>query len=300
MEELYTERNNLRQGIERTYDISVEVYNLLIECCKKYIKNLGYKYPDTCPDDDNSICGTDEKQLFSLLKYRIPELKSNDEPIPELHVTIFDVYNQEAVLDFVEYIAQNMKTLVRGSYHDYFKHYHVSFNDTPLDFNKFREEINDIFQMTGLQYILTAKRTIERLTESDQQIDNVLNTVDRITEKGLKDLLVESIKLYKSPQKENNHLATEKIWDALERLKTIYSSDKRKSLAKIITKISDENEPYKELFNKEFSELTNIGNNFRIRHHELTKVEISNKWYYDYFFNRCLSLISLTVKFIYK
>lgn len=300
MEKLYTERNNFRQGIERIYDISVDVYNLLIKCCEKYIKNLGDKYPNTCPDDNNTICGTDEQLLFSTLRYRIPKLISKNEPISDLSIRECDDYCPEAVLDLIEYIAQNMKTLVKGNYHDFFNHYHVSFNDTPSDFNKFREEINDIFEMTGLQYILTTKRTIERLTESDQQIDNVLDTADKITEIGLKDLLVESIKLYKSPQKENNHLATEKIWDALERLKTIYLSDKKESVTKIITEISDGNENYKELFNKEFLELTAIGNKFRIRHHERSKVEISNKWYYDYFFNRCLALISLTVKFIYK
>ena len=48
----------------------------------------------------------------------------------------------------------------------------------------------------------------------------------------------------------------------------------------------------------EFKELTGIGNRFRIRHHERDKIDIVDDNYFDYFFNRCLSLISLTLKFV--
>ncbi|QDR79616.1 hypothetical protein [Sporomusa termitida] len=56
--------------------------------------------------------------------------------------------------------------------------------------------------------------------------------------------------------------------------------------------------PYVELFEKEFHELTAIGNNFRIRHHETTKTDIEDNRYYDYFYKRCLSLISVAIKYL--
>ena len=48
----------------------------------------------------------------------------------------------------------------------------------------------------------------------------------------------------------------------------------------------------------EFNTLTKIGNSFRIRHHETDKIEIQDIRYYDYFFNRCLSLIAIAIQYL--
>lgn len=63
--------------------------------------------------------------------------------------------------------------------------------------------------------------------------------------------------------------------------------DKKKSCIKIISNISHNNVDYEEIFNQEFQELTNIGNRFRIRHHEIGKIEIIDPNYYDYLYHRC-------------
>lgn len=57
--------------------------------------------------------------------------------------------------------------------------------------------------------------------------------------------------------------------------------------------MSKNNSDYKELLKNEFSTLTIIGNDFRIRHHETNKKEICCKEHYDYLFNRCLSVLKL-------
>ena len=53
--------------------------------------------------------------------------------------------------------------------------------------------------------------------------------------------------------------------------------------------IGDEN--YKILLNDEFLKLTEIGNEFRIRHHETNKKEIIDNRHKEYLFNRCTSLL---------
>lgn len=53
-----------------------------------------------------------------------------------------------------------------------------------------------------------------------------------------------------------------------------------------------------ELFNLEFRALTDIGNKFRIRHHETNKVDIADIRYCDYLFNRCLPLINLAIQYL--
>lgn len=54
------------------------------------------------------------------------------------------------------------------------------------------------------------------------------------------------------------------------------------------------------MFEKEFYELTTIGNNFRIRHHETTKIDIEDDEHYDYFYKRCLSLITVASQYLYN
>ena len=54
------------------------------------------------------------------------------------------------------------------------------------------------------------------------------------------------------------------------------------------------------MYNEEFKALRNIGNNFRIRHHETTKVDITDDRQYDYFYKRCLALISTAVQYLEK
>ncbi len=46
------------------------------------------------------------------------------------------------------------------------------------------------------------------------------------------------------------------------------------------------------------SELTDLGNSFRIRHHETSKIDFTSDNHREYFFNRCLALIVLAIKYI--
>ena len=93
--------------------------------------------------------------------------------------------------------------------------------------------------------------------------------------------------------------AVEKLWDALERLKTYYTTlDKKASVTQIVNAIASGQTSYIDLFNLEFKALTDIGNNYRIRHHETNKIDITDIRHYDYFFNRCLSLIGTAIQYL--
>ena len=75
----------------------------------------------------------------------------------------------------------------------------------------------------------------------------------------------------------------EKIWDALERIKTVLGNpgmSKKESVSELINRMSNGNKTYFDLFNSEFKALTDIGNSFRIRHHEIEKIDISDELYY--------------------
>lgn len=158
--------------------------------------------------------------------------------------------------------------------------------------NDFEAQVNAILKLNGIALKLDNGKIVSAF---DSQINN--STLASIQEAGLKELLQEANKYY---DEGNLKIAVEKLWDAFERLKTSYSPtlDKKKSINRIVCDMSSNKEPYKELFEKEFIELTTIGNKFRIRHHETTKIDIEDNSHYDYFFRRCLSLISIAIQYL--
>lgn len=115
-------------------------------------------------------------------------------------------------------------------------------------------------------------------------------------EVGLTELLQKAQSFFNQGIKQE---AVEKLWDAFERIKTINTDcDKKKSVQKIIGLISKQNHEYESLFKNEFTSLTEIGNKFRIRHHETNKIDINDEYYYNYFYSRCSSLLSLVLSYI--
>lgn len=87
--------------------------------------------------------------------------------------------------------------------------------------------------------------------------------------------------------------ALEKIWDALERLKTLLDKDKKKGIELICKQLSDEIDI--SFFDNEYKALTDLGNCYQIRHFEIDKKPIDNTETKKYLFFRALSLINFTL-----
>lgn len=175
----------------------------------------------------------------------------------------------------------------------------ISYDNTRNSASEFKSAINGIFEKTGLQYTLTDHGMVERVVDNGIQLNEIESTLIQIKEKGLKELLDDAILAYKTPHPSARQGAVEKIWDALERLKTYYTAlDKKNSADKIVSDMANGQADFINLFNAEFKALTDIGNNFRIRHHETSKIDITDSMHYDYFFNRCLALIALAVQYL--
>lgn len=68
--------------------------------------------------------------------------------------------------------------------------------------------------------------------------------------------------------------------------------------SKLSFEIIDSNEDFNKLLDTEFKSLTNIGNQFCIRHFETYKIELKDENHYEYLFNRCLSVVLLSLKYI--
>ncbi|GIQ68359.1 hypothetical protein XYCOK13_11830 [Xylanibacillus composti] len=165
-------------------------------------------------------------------------------------------------------------------------------------FEKYNEDtgfeagVNTIFKLNDVPLELQSGKVENTL--SIQIEDSALMLIQ---EAGLKELLQEAARYYNNG---NLKIAVEKLWDAFERLKTYYSPtlDKKKSVGRIIDDMSNDNAHFKELFDKEFLDLTKIGNDFMIRHHETTKINIEDERHHEYFYKRCLSLVSVAIQFL--
>lgn len=299
---LYTERQGMRKPIERTSTISIEMYAMLFDCCEKYYDNLAWKFPAECPDGQG-CCGLDYQQFSTHMKFDIPTLyrHSNgriDKPGDNYYGSSDD-YDQYALLDLIEFIGQNCRDISVGSFHSYFGHHHIKLMETNDVSVAFRRDINGVFQKTGLLYTLAENMTVERVIEYSIIAPEVETAIELVKEPGLKDLLDEAVALFKQPNPVMRDDAVEKIWDALERLKTYYTTlDKKASANKIIADMSGGQSAFEQLFSAEFYELTKIGNDYRIRHHETNKIDINDIRHYDYFFNRCLALVAASIQYL--
>lgn len=299
----FTERHGMRTSIERTSIITVERYALLFDCCSNYYNHIAWKFPAKCPDG-NGVCGLDYEKLNNALTFDIPTLYRDQsgeiaKPSKSYYGNDGD-YDQYALLDFIELIAQNCRDISDRFWHSYFMHYDLSFAMTRESFRNFREDINAIFDKTGLLYTLTESGIVERIEEHGVLSTETETAIKQVSEQGTRELLEEAIAFFKQPHPAARKGAVEKIWDALERFKTYYPVlDKKSSVAKIVGDMANGQAEFIKLFDDEFRALTSIGNNFRIRHHETNRIDITDNRHYDYLFNRCLSLIALAIQYLH-
>jgi hypothetical protein len=112
-------------------------------------------------------------------------------------------------------------------------------------------------------------------------------------DKELDDLIIEARRRYLSYKEDERRIGLEKLWDAFERMKTIEpltegKSNKKASANKLLTYINDK--PLRDVVQKDMEALTNVGNEFRIRHHETDKHAVPVDGH-DYLFARMSNAI---------
>jgi len=298
---LYTERHGIRAPLEKTYSINTDMYSLLLDCCKRYQKNLTHIFILNCHNDftDSDYVAFDEKGFITRIKIRIPSL-FRDEYDRICAPAYDDEYDQYALLDLIEFFAQNIKDISERWNNERYRNYKtIDCHNSSDVFENFQEAINEIFTESGLLYELTDEKIIERIVENSPLTTEIENTFAAVHEVGTRELLKDAVALYKTPNPTARQDSVEKIWDALERLKTYYTTlDKKHSFKKIVNDMANGSDDFADLFNNEFKVLTDIGNKYRIRHHETDRIDITDVRYYDYFFNRCLSLIALAIQYL--
>lgn len=107
-------------------------------------------------------------------------------------------------------------------------------------------------------------------------------------------LLLHAKELFLSRKEKERGLALDKLWDGFTRLKTIDVQGNKKQSANV--RLGNiKNEAFREVTSNEMLALTDVGNDFMIRHHE-TGTHTVPPEAYDYLFARMGSLIVYLLK----
>ncbi|MBA5937977.1 MULTISPECIES: AbiJ-NTD4 domain-containing protein [Leuconostoc] len=300
---LFSERYGYRQQKKLTYNISNSMYDVILHNCIRYKEYLTHIFQLESTDFflGEKFVSFNDTLFASKMKILIPSLfrnEYNNIAVPEEG----DFYDQYALLDLIEYFAQNIKDIKKEWNNNKYKNYEkIYFFESNSIFADFKNSINNIFIEAGLLYLLTDDKKIERIDDYGTVTPQIEKSFEFGNDQILKKILNQAVELYKSPDIQSRKYSVEKLWDAYERLKSYYDlsgGKKHNSINTIINQIAGENEEFLNLLNIEFKALTDYGNKFSIRHSERSQVEISDEQHYDYLFNRCLSLIALALHYL--
>lgn len=281
--EYFSERTN--GPLPRTQEIINQVvWNGIAALIQSLVADgsFGALFPDVCPDGSDVI-GTNLNAWRSVLLAEHPEIKwpfSTD-----------DVPTTLAILDLVEFTHGHIGKPVQGSYHGFFRHYHLSY-DLGAGRSEFSQRINRLFARNGLAYDLGLDGKVIRLAPA--VLREALQTAAFQTGDPTLDEMLESARFkFLNPDPRVRREALEKLWDAWERIKTIESgADKKAQVKNLLDKAALEPN-FRALLEAEATALTAIGNNFLIRHSETNRTQITSEAHVDYLFHRLFSLIGM-------
>jgi len=118
---LYTEKHGIRAPLQKTY--CKDMYSLLLDCCEKYQKNLTHIFTLNCHHDftNSDYVAFDKQGFLTRMRIRIPHLNQNE--YGGIYVPDDDEYDQYALLDLIEYYAQNIKDISEHWNNERYKNY---------------------------------------------------------------------------------------------------------------------------------------------------------------------------------
>ena len=282
MSELFTDREHGPRP--RTVDrIDKRVWGGLRALVSMRLQNdsFGWRFPQQC-EDGNVGCGCNLPVFLALLDSLVPSMGL---PLP--------MYTSDPpgdIFDMLEFCADSVGEPIEGGYHSSMNHTHLSW-DREAGLARFVTDVNAVFARNGVAYEMSPEGRIRRLlpeplaTELSQAIFATGDDeTDRLLETGRRRIL--------SPKMDDRQDALEKLWDAFERMKTLEPGTKKNAQAEaLLDRVAPAGGGLRQVLDAEAKALTDIGNEFRIRHSETTQELLSDPVQIDYFFARMFAFI---------
>ncbi len=248
--------------------------------------SFGFRFPEQCADG-NGPCGCDEQAFRRVLEAEVP---SAEWP-PSLHT----VPATPVVLDLLEFCVRAVGQPIQGSYHSFFRHYHLSWHRQAGQ-QQFIGEVNLLFSRNALAYEIDATGEARRLLP--QPLAEALALTLFNTGDGETDRLLEAARQrIASPKPEDRQDSLEKLWDAFERLKTLEPGASKKVQADtLLDRTARPGTRLRQVLGDEAIALTNVGNSFRIRHSETSQELLTAPEQLDYLFARMFAFVRILLK----
>lgn len=280
----FTDREyGARPAISETID--ERVWGALHALVNMRVENgaFGFRFAEQCPDG-RGACGCDQQAFGQFLQAEVPwiewPLQRNE--LPETPV----------VLDLLEFCAKAVGEPILGSYHSYHGHHHLTW-DRAAGLASFVADVNLLFQRNGIAFKLDDDGRAQRILPQPvaqalgwQMFDTGETELDRLLEYARSRFL--------SPKLDDRRDATEKLWDAFERMKTLEpGSDKRAQADALLDRAAAPGTRMRDALADEAKALTAIGNSLRIRHSEVAQEIIDRSEQLDWLFVRMFGFLRL-------
>jgi hypothetical protein len=196
------------------------------------------------------------------------------------------------MLDLLEFCAKAVGEPILGSYHSYHGHHHMAW-DRAAGLTSFIADVNLLFQRNGIAFKLDANGHAQRILP--QPVGQALGSQMFATGEAELDRFMEYARSrFLSPKLDDRRDATEKLWDAFERMKTLEpGSDKRAQAEALLDRAAAPGTRMRDALAEEAKALTSIGNSLRIRHSEVTQEMIDRSEQLDWLFVRMFSFMRL-------
>ncbi len=268
-------------------EIDANIWGGLVASINNLIEEQYFagKFPERCPDFPDSvdkIYGTNKAMMTSTILALFPNIK--------FPLDVLDQAVTLTILEFLEFCHEYIAKPVRFEPHNYFTHDHLNF-DKQEGQTEFRNQVNRLFERNGIAFELQNNGKVTRLAPPIVR-DILNNAIFKTNDQELDSLLETARFKYLNPGLKIRLESLEKLWDAWERIKTLDGANKKKSVKMLAEKASDEINMHKVLM-EDAQALTDIGNNFMIRHTEVGKTPITSSAHVDYLFHRMFALIYL-------
>lgn len=201
--------------------------------------------------------------------------------------------SQDNMFDLIEFFFKYISKPTSGWNHGYCGSFHPESYDTPKGRYEYTIAVNDLFKRFNHPYKL---KNGEIKLLGSPTLDTPLTTMELDTDDShLKKLMEQALTDFYDRSGARKNQALQALVDVFERLKTIDHTNKKKSIAKIIGKLSPIECVQKNL-NRDLRELTNVANNFCIRHHETTQKIIKDPDMVEFLFYLYFNYVRLIFK----
>jgi hypothetical protein len=242
------------------------------------------EFPIQC-EDGSAVVGTSSGGLRAQLVGQIPDLDGwPSERNQPSTVTAMDV-----VVFGWKYVQQPNPR----HHHRFPDHHHYNF-DRKAGRDLWRNEINGILSRNGVSLRQESDGSVVRVGSAAAGL--ATRSPVPLTGNGpLDEKLATALRKYADADLVVRLEALEALWDALERVKTVIDpTDKKRSATELVERMAAA-PASRDLLAAEFRAVTAIGNDFQIRHHEVSKCPVEAVMV-DLLFTRCLTLVEAAVR----